>query len=183
MKAIVSAEESRLNIAEKPDALEIRLEHTPSFLDRGLSSLAIVGFAIIAGKLYLDIKAALALAALAGIVSWLINSRMKTVTLMATEFEFKSVGGAGDGLSKLRRVATSSIVWLEYKPGISGPETSHEPEGLYAITSSGSVCLLPEIGHHQAMELLDAIERKFPRLGADWAKNIQAERKLTILDL
>jgi hypothetical protein len=183
MKTSLLASENKLNVMERGDALDIRSESNASIVDRTFSVLATSGFAILAAKLFLEFTLALGLGVLLGALTWLLTSRMRIVTLSVTQAEIRSVGSVGDNFGNTRRVATSAIAWLDYKLGVSGPETSHEPEGLYAETTDGSVCLLPDITREQANLIIDGIERKFPLLAEAWKKNINNSRKLTILGL
>ena len=87
------------------------------------------------------------LAALAGAAAY--SSKWgRNAQLLATSVEF---------------VTTGNILHLEFRDYIIS--------GLYAVTARGTHCILPFLDHQQTMEVIRAIEDRFPGLAEYWHKH------------
>lgn len=71
-------------------------------------------------------------------------------------------------LSRGRTMLTADIRWLEYSDQELLTDEGCSNSGLYAVKLYGSVCLLPLLDGVQTMQVIAAIEQKFPGLAETW---------------
>lgn len=71
-------------------------------------------------------------------------------------------------LSRGRTVLNADIRWLEYGDQELLANGGDSNSGLYAVKLHGSVCLLPLLEGAQTMQVIAAIEQKFPGLAEAW---------------
>jgi len=105
--------------------------------------------------------------ALAGSVAMFCGHRVRKEGLTVTKLEFNTTGGGGHrGARRPRTVFTADVVHLKFDVG-SHFGTSNG-DGLYAVTKSGQVLLLPGMEFRQTIEVIEAIQDKFPSLAEQW---------------
>ena len=87
-----------------------------------------------------------------------------------SKLEFNTWGfGSGRGARRPRTIFTNNISCLKF---LSQPFlTSTHSDGLYAVAGSEEVLLLPYLNYKQTIEIIQAIERKFPSLAERWGAN------------
>ncbi len=100
----------------------------------------------------------------AGITAFLTSARTGA-QLHATKFEFTSTGNIGRRVRR-RVVYTADVRRLEFWQA-GGPFRSG-PDGLYTVTDHGRKCLLPFLDYRQTIQVIRAIEDKFPGLAQKW---------------
>lgn len=111
-------------------------------------------------------------AALAFASSW--HSR---VQLLVTKFEFVARGHfGGRGSVGTRIVSTGDVRRLEYSD-MAGRS------GLYVVTARNSQCVLPFLDWLATMEVIRAIEHKFPGLAERWRSNPTSPEDLRAIGL
>jgi hypothetical protein len=86
--------------------------------------------------------------------------------LYATKFEFVTTGNIGRrGASGRVIVFTADVERLEFR------DPTGQRSGLYALTVRKGHCILPFLDYSQTMEVVRAIENKFPGLAERWREN------------
>jgi hypothetical protein len=89
--------------------------------------------------------------------------RGSVAELRATNVEFATTGNLGRQGSRITRiVCTGDVRRLEFR------ETAGQLSGLYAVTARSAQCILPFVDHAETMEIIRAIESKFPGLAEAW---------------
>jgi hypothetical protein len=83
-----------------------------------------------------------------------------------------SGGGGGRGARRPRTVFTADIAQLRFDVG---PFSGND--GLYAVTSSGQVLLLPRLEFQQTTAVIGAIEKKFPGLAEQWRMGKEGQNR------
>ena len=84
--------------------------------------------------------------------------------------ECYSQANFGKSLARQRVVLMADILWLEYDEQGFSLRDQPSTAGLYAARKSGSICLLPLLDGEQTIQVIAAIERKFPGLAETWRK-------------
>ena len=105
---------------------------------------------------------------LAAAVAFLWARRAKRFELRIYPPGVRGKGKVGDNLGLARRVRASDVQRFEYQEDTTGPETSHHPQGLYAVLSFSSICLMPDVDERQTAEIIERIVNKFPDISAHW---------------
>jgi hypothetical protein len=86
--------------------------------------------------------------------------------LYATKFEFVTTGNIGRrGASGRVIVFTADVERLEFR------DPTGQRSGLYAVTVRKGHCILPFLDYSQTVEVIQAIENKFPGLAERWREN------------
>jgi hypothetical protein len=85
--------------------------------------------------------------------------------LRATGVEFVTKGHLG------RRGPTNRIVCTGDVRGLEFQDPRGQLRGLYAVTARRDHCILPFLDYGQTMEVIQAIESKFPGLAEQWRGN------------
>jgi hypothetical protein len=131
-----------------------------------------LGARILAG--FIAAAAALSLSwALLGNWSWIAAFCIAGVALAAargsradldvTNVEFVTRGNIGRRGSKATQVVcTGNVRGLEFR------DTTGQQSGIYALTARSSQCILPFVGHSEAMDVIRAIQMKFPGSAETW---------------
>ena len=88
--------------------------------------------------------------------------------LQATNLEFVTTGHLGRRAKSPRVVCTADVRQLEYQEPFLGTR------GLYAVTSRRKYLILPFLDLQQTIEVIGAIEVKFPGLAEQWHKSSPA---------
>ena len=158
---------TRFHIAESSDSLHATVQRHTENWERILTAAvmgACVGFAsfyFLPGYWW---KIAAPVALVAGFFASL---QAKRVELRVTKVEFFTQGNLGMRFRLGQAVCTSDARWLEFR-GNGGSENSDEAQGLYAVTSRGSACLLPFVSEQHVVQLIGEIEKKFPFMAERW---------------
>jgi len=119
------------------------------------------------------ILALLATNGLMGNWSWVVALIFAIVTfaglrgasaeLRATNVEFAARGNFGRQGSRITRVVcTGDVRRLEFR------DVAGQNSGLYAVTARSAQCILPFVDYRETMEIISAIEAKFPGLADAW---------------
>jgi hypothetical protein len=160
-----------LGIHNSGNALVIRAEREPSLTNGLVAAFASGFFWVIVFHSLLRLQSWWLLGSttipIAGI-SFLLAVRRKSAELRISRDEIILRGRVGDSFRSRRRVNPQEVKWLEYQADTTGPETSHHPEGLYAVLSRHSVCLLPDIDAQQTATVIEQIHSRFPDLSRKW---------------
>lgn len=91
--------------------------------------------------------------------------------LYATKLEFVTTGNIGRrGGRGQRIVCTADVHRLEFR------DPASQNSGLYAVTAQKGYCILPFLDYLQTMEVIRAIENKFPGLAEYWRKSAASNR-------
>ena len=86
--------------------------------------------------------------------------------LYATKLEFVRIGNISRrGGSGRVNLCTADVRGLEFRDPAGGYS------GLYAVTARKGYCILPFLDYAQTMEVICAIEKKFPGLAEHWRGN------------
>jgi len=89
--------------------------------------------------------------------------RGSVAELRATNVEFVAKGNFGRQGSRITRiVCTGDVRRLEFR------DVAGQNSGLYAVTTRSSQFILPFIDYGEAMEIIRAIEARFPGLAEAW---------------
>lgn len=156
---------ARLEIQELTKGLRIRVSQDLEQWQRiSLAGLA----ATIAGGMTVHLLAGwwwLGPSAVAAATTYLAV-RSRKAQLLATNVEFVTTGDLGRRVQTPRIVCTADVRWLEFWNSSGTFRTG--PDGLYAVTTFGSKCLLPFLDYTQTDEVIRAIGRKFPGLAERW---------------
>jgi hypothetical protein len=91
--------------------------------------------------------------------------RDRRVELQVTKVEFIAKGDIGRRVRK-RSVCTGDVRRLEFHE--KGGPFSNAYGGLFAVTTHGETCLLPMLDLKATVEVIRAIENKFPGLAEGW---------------
>jgi hypothetical protein len=92
-----------------------------------------------------------------------VSVRGSVAELRATNVEFVAKGNFGRRGSRITRiVCTGDVRRLEFRD-ITGRHS-----GLYAVTARSAQCILPFVDYAETMEIIRAIEAKFPGLAEGW---------------
>jgi hypothetical protein len=87
----------------------------------------------------------------------------RNAQLYATKLEFVTTGNIGRrGASGRVIVFTADVERLEFR------DPTGQRSGLYAVTARKEHCILPFLDYSQTMEVIRAIENKFPGLAERW---------------
>jgi hypothetical protein len=92
------------------------------------------------------------------------SARGKSAELQVTNVEFISRGDIGRRVRE-RIVCTGDVRRLEFRD-----QSTFIPryQGLYAVTARGTTLLLPMLDFNATVEVIRAIESKFPGLAEGW---------------
>jgi hypothetical protein len=83
--------------------------------------------------------------------------------LYATKLEFVTTGNIGRRSGRGRFIVfTADVQRLEFR------DPALQRSGLYAVTARKGHCILPFLNYPQTMEVIRAIENKFPGLAERW---------------
>lgn len=93
-------------------------------------------------------------------------ARGRSVELQITKVEFISKGDLGRRVRSPRIVCTGDVRRLEFHKEDS--PFSNTYGGLFAVTARGKTCLLPMLDFNATVEVIRAIENKFPGLAEGW---------------
>jgi hypothetical protein len=98
--------------------------------------------------------------------------------LNVTNVEFVTRGNIGRrGSSATQIVCTGDVRGLEFR------DTTGQRSGLYALTARSPKCILPFVGYSEAMEIIRAIQKKFPGLAEVWRVEPDGSEHLLTLGL
>jgi len=93
----------------------------------------------------------------------LVTARGSRADLDVTNVEFVTRGNIGRRGSRTTRVVcTGNVRGLEFR------DTIGQRSGLYALTVRSSQCILPFVGYSEAVDVIRAIQKKFPGLAETW---------------
>jgi hypothetical protein len=104
------------------------------------------------------------------------TARGSVAELRATNVEFITMGNLGRQGSRITRiVCTGDVRRLEFR------DPASQRSGLYAVTARSARCILPFVGYAETLEVIRAIESKFPGLAEAWhAESPSSDRALTL---
>ena len=153
--------------------LEVLVVRKETLLRRALSGPVLATLSALFVGYYYSPRAWLPGVGLLGLAAGsLAMFRGKKASLKATSLEFHSRGRFRGEPRSERVVCTADIRWLEYQSeNEGGSDFIHNPGGLYAAISRGTVCLLPYVDEKQTQEIIIALEKKFPALSEQWRKH------------
>jgi hypothetical protein len=174
---------TELNIIDLDDALVIRAARKPPLAEGILSAVAAGAFAAILAFHFVGLPGGIVSALLAASLVLLYARRKRNVELRITRLEFVSRGRVGDNLGSTRTACSADIQWLEYQEDTTGPGTSHQPGGLYAVLGRRSICLLPDMNEPQTALVIERIEGRFPDFKSQWENKSVFGRNFTSLGL
>jgi hypothetical protein len=93
----------------------------------------------------------------------LATARGSRADMEVTNVEFVTRGNIGRlGSRKTQVVCTGNVRGLEFR------DTTGQRSGLYALTARSSQCILPFVNYSEAMQVIGAIQKKFPGLAESW---------------
>jgi hypothetical protein len=101
---------------------------------------------------------------IAAVMSLVASIRQKRAQLTITNVEFLTEGNFSKRFRSGQTVCTGNVRWLEYQEGAGSEDPANEHGGLYAVTTSGKVCLLPFLTEMETTKVIGEIERRFPGL-------------------
>jgi hypothetical protein len=91
--------------------------------------------------------------------------------LYATKLEFVTTGNVGRRRGRGERVVcTADVHRLEFR------NPAGQLSGLYAVTARKGFCILPFLDYLQTMQVIRAIENKFPGIAELWRENAASNR-------
>ena len=91
------------------------------------------------------------------------SARGSVAELRAANVEFITMGSLGRQGSRITRiVCTGDVRRLEFR------DPAGQRSGLYAVTARSARCILPFVGYAETLEVIRAIESKFPGLAEAW---------------
>lgn len=103
-----------------------------------------------------------ALAACVAVVA-LATSRGSQARLDITNVEFVTTGNIGrHGSRRTQVVSTGDVLGLEFR------DFGYQRSGLYALTKGSAQCILPLVNYAEAMEVIRAVQTRFPGLTEHW---------------
>ena len=134
--------------------------------------VAAVGGAVLSGLIFQIFKTQWwpLVAIVSSLAIYFAEPGMSTAELRMSAVECYSSANVGKNLSRGRVLLTADILWLEYNEHGFSMSDSVTSGGVYAVKRSGSVCLLPLLNGDQTMQVIAAIEQKFPGLAENWRK-------------
>jgi hypothetical protein len=92
-----------------------------------------------------------------------VTAKGSRADLDVTNVEFVTRGNIGRRGSRTTRVVcTGDVRGLEFR------DTAGQRSGLYALTARSSQCILPFVDYSEAMQVIRAIQKKFPGLAETW---------------
>jgi hypothetical protein len=114
-----------------------------------------IGYALLGGWVWL---VAICIAAIA-----FATARGSRVDLNVTNVEFVTRGNIGRRGSKATQVVcTGDVLGLEFR------DSTAQRTGLYALTARSQKCILPFVDYSESMQVIGAIQKKFPGLAESW---------------
>jgi hypothetical protein len=138
---------------------------------------------------FIAVAAAFSLSrALLGNWSWIVafcvagvtlaTARSSRADLDVTNVEFVTRGNIGRRGSRTTQVVcTGNVRGLEFR------DTTGQRSGLYALTARSSQCILPFVGYSEAMDVVRAIQKKFPGLAETWKVEADVSKHFLTLGL
>ena len=155
---------SYCHLQELRNGLRIKASRDIELWQRLLMAVLAGGMAAgITNNFFREWLAAVISAVPAGI-AFLVFKKMRA-ELLATNVEFISTGDLGPRAAPRRVVYTADIRDLQFQ------EPRITRAGVYARTSGRDQCVLPFVEYLQAVEVIRAIESKFPGLAERWKGN------------
>ena len=156
-------------IEELRSALRVKVHKSLALWERIIFSVGIPAlFAYVSSSFLGWWSIGLALSAAILIFAGVTGSNAQ---LYVTKFEFVTTGNIGRrGGSGQHIVLTANVQRLEFRD-----PTGQRP-GLYAMTVRKGHCILPFLDYSQTMEVIRAIETKFPGLAEHWRENAASTR-------
>ena len=104
-------------------------------------------------------------------ISHFALARGMNAQLYTTKLEFVTTGNVGRrGANGRVMVCTADVHCLEFR------DPAGQRSGLYAVTARNGYCILPFLDYSQTMEVIRAIEIKFPGLAEHWRENATSNR-------
>jgi hypothetical protein len=123
--------------------------------------VGVFGASIFGGWWWMILSCGAGVAAFA--IRWGMNAQ-----LQATNVEFVTKGDLGRRARIPRILCTGDVCRLEFQ------NPTLKPSGLYAVTARKRYCILPFLDYPQTIEVIRAIENKFPGLAERWRENAAA---------
>ena len=160
---------TQYRIEDLHGALRVRVHKSLELWERLLFSIGVPAFLAYVSSSFLAWWS-IVLAAGAAILLWATVTGM-SAELYATKVEFVTTGnidrrgGRGE-----RIVCTADVQLLEFR------DPAGLRPGLYAVTTRKGHCILPFMDYLQTMEVIRAIENKFPGLAEHWRENAASTR-------
>jgi hypothetical protein len=152
-------------IQELRDGLLVQAKRETELWARLIVAVIAAVFAGTASAAYLGAWNRVFLSIVAGLLGF-AAAQSQQAQLKVTNVEFTATGDLGRRVQTPRVVCTADVLRLEFQ-GESGPFTSKR-DGLYALTARRELCLLPFLDWVQAVQVIRAIEEKFPGLAEHW---------------
>jgi hypothetical protein len=104
--------------------------------------------------------------------------RGSSAELRATNVEFVARGNFGRRGSRVTRVVcTGHVRRLEFR------DITGQHSGLYAVTARTAQCILQSLDYAETMEIIQAIEAKFPGLAETWQAELPSDDHFLMLGI
>jgi hypothetical protein len=160
---------TQYRIEDLHGALRIKVHKSLELWERLLFSIGVPAFFAYVSSSFLAWWS-IVLAAGAAILLWATVTGVNA-ELYATKLEFVTTGNISRrGGSGQRIVFTADVHGLEFR------DPAGQRSGLYAVTAGKGSCILPFLDYPQTMEVIRAIESKFPGLAEHWRENSASNR-------
>ena len=156
-------------VEELRDALRIKVHKSHELWERLILSFGLAAFIASVSFSHLGWWSII-LALVTAISPFALVTGMNA-QLYATKLEFVTTGDIGRrGRSGQRIILTADVLRLEFR------DRAGQRSGLYAVTAGKGSCILPFLDCPQTMEVIRAIESKFPGLAEHWRENSATNR-------